>query len=75
MICTDQRRTLTEDSHGHCYRNREDRRRRRRPQKNIGRVVQVIGPVLDVEFEPEHLPEIYNALTDRGRAAARCRSA
>ena len=31
-------------------------------QKNIGRVVQVIGPVLDVEFEPEHLPEIYNAL-------------
>src|SRR5258705_3207406 len=32
-------------------------------QKNIGRVVQVIGPVLDVEFEPENLPEIYNALT------------
>src|SRR5919106_6075889 len=31
-------------------------------QKNVGRVVQVIGPVLDVEFEPEHLPEIYNAL-------------
>jgi len=31
-------------------------------QKNIGRVVQVIGPVLDVEFDPENLPEIYNAL-------------
>jgi F-type H+-transporting ATPase subunit beta len=31
--------------------------------RNVGRVVQVIGPVLDVEFEPEHLPEIYNALT------------
>jgi len=29
---------------------------------NIGRVVQVIGPVLDVEFEPEHLPELYNAV-------------
>jgi F-type H+-transporting ATPase subunit beta len=29
---------------------------------NTGRVVQVIGPVLDVEFEPEQLPEIYNAL-------------
>ncbi len=28
----------------------------------VGRVVQVIGPVLDVEFEPEHLPELYNAL-------------
>ena len=31
-------------------------------EQNIGRVVQVIGPVLDVEFEPENLPEIYNAL-------------
>ncbi|MGH7700390.1 MAG: F0F1 ATP synthase subunit beta [Gemmatimonadales bacterium] len=30
--------------------------------KNLGRVVQVIGPVLDVEFEPEHLPDLYNAL-------------
>ena len=29
---------------------------------NVGKVVQVIGPVLDVEFEPEHLPELYNAL-------------
>ena len=30
--------------------------------RNIGTVVQIIGPVLDVEFEPAHLPEIYNAL-------------
>jgi F-type H+-transporting ATPase subunit beta len=30
--------------------------------KNVGRIVQIIGPVLDVEFEPEKLPEIYNAL-------------
>jgi F-type H+-transporting ATPase subunit beta len=28
----------------------------------FGKVVQVIGPVLDVEFEPEHLPELYTAL-------------
>ncbi len=27
-----------------------------------GTIVQVIGPVLDVEFQPDHLPEIYNAL-------------
>ncbi|MEK9502840.1 F0F1 ATP synthase subunit beta [Gaopeijia maritima] len=33
---------------------------------NIGKVVQVIGPVLDVEFDPEHLPEIYNALVVKG---------
>ena len=30
---------------------------------NIGKVVQVIGPVLDVEFHSEHLPDIYNALS------------
>ncbi|MCH7780433.1 MAG: hypothetical protein IH848_06265, partial [Acidobacteria bacterium] len=28
----------------------------------IGRVVQVIGPVVDVEFDDDHLPAIYNAL-------------
>ncbi|GAC1517280.1 MAG: F0F1 ATP synthase subunit beta [Gemmatimonadaceae bacterium] len=28
----------------------------------VGRIVQVIGPVLDVEFEAGHLPELYNAL-------------
>src|SRR5216110_301244 len=31
-------------------------------KRSIGKVVQVIGPVLDVEFEPEKLPELYNAL-------------
>ena len=30
---------------------------------NIGKVVQVIGPVLDVEFESEQLPEIFNEIT------------
>ena len=30
--------------------------------QNIGKVVQVIGPVLDVAFDAAHLPEIYNAL-------------
>src|SRR5713226_4610836 len=32
------------------------------PEKRVGRIVQIIGPVLDVEFEAGHLPEIYNAL-------------
>ena len=35
---------------------------------NIGRVIQVIGPVVDVEFPPEHLPEIYNAIKISGQA-------
>ncbi|NJD67937.1 MAG: F0F1 ATP synthase subunit beta [candidate division NC10 bacterium] len=29
---------------------------------NTGKIVQVIGPVVDVEFEPGKLPAIYNAL-------------
>jgi len=28
----------------------------------VGKVVQVIGPVVDVEFEGGHLPDIYNAV-------------
>lgn len=29
---------------------------------NTGRVVQVIGPVVDVEFDADNLPEIYNSI-------------
>src|SRR5206468_7635162 len=47
------------------------RRRRRSPQArsrgmNVGKIVQVIGPVVDVEFEPGKLPGIYNALEVQG---------
>jgi F-type H+-transporting ATPase subunit beta len=38
--------------------------------QQTGRIVQVIGPVLDVEFEPGQLPEIYNALLVEDPAAA-----
>jgi F-type H+-transporting ATPase subunit beta len=31
-------------------------------KSNIGRIIQVIGPVIDAEFEPDSMPEIYNAL-------------
>jgi len=33
--------------------------------KNEGRIVQIIGPVLDVQFEEGHLPEIFGALRVR----------
>ncbi len=33
------------------------------PTANVGKIVQVIGPVVDVEFADGHLPELYNALT------------
>ena len=29
---------------------------------NVGKIIQVMGPVVDVEFEPDSLPEIYNAI-------------
>ncbi|HZT63477.1 MAG TPA: F0F1 ATP synthase subunit beta, partial [Burkholderiales bacterium] len=29
---------------------------------NVGRVVQVIGPTVDVAFDPDQLPKIYNAI-------------
>src|SRR5919198_1503314 len=32
-------------------------------KKGSGRIVRVIGPVVDVEFSPEELPPIQNALT------------
>ena len=29
---------------------------------NIGKVVQVIGPVLDIRFDDGHLPDLLNAI-------------
>ncbi|OFW38402.1 MAG: F0F1 ATP synthase subunit beta [Acidobacteria bacterium RIFCSPLOWO2_12_FULL_67_14b] len=38
--------------------------------QKIGKVIQVIGPVIDVEYEGGHLPAIYNAvrIVDEGKA-------
>jgi len=33
---------------------------------SVGKILQVIGPVVDVEFEPGKLPAIYNALVVQG---------
>jgi F-type H+-transporting ATPase subunit beta len=33
------------------------------PTANVGKIVQVIGPVVDVEFADGHLPSLFNALT------------
>ncbi|MEP6766266.1 MAG: F0F1 ATP synthase subunit beta [Gemmatimonadaceae bacterium] len=35
---------------------------------SVGKIVQVIGPVIDVEFEADTLPELYNALRINGVA-------
>jgi F-type H+-transporting ATPase subunit beta len=39
-------------------------------EQNVGKVVQIIGPVLDVEFPEGHLPAIHNAvhIQDDGKA-------
>lgn len=31
-------------------------------EKNIGSVVQIIGPVLDIRFPAGHLPDLLNAI-------------
>ena len=33
---------------------------------NTGKIVQVVGPVIDIEFAPKQLPNIYNAITIDG---------
>ena len=38
---------------------------------NIGKIVQVIGPVVDVRFSTENMPAIYQALTVEFSAAGR----
>ena len=44
----------------HCDRNPPDRHQAPAPAR--GRVVRVIGPVVDVEFRRDDMPELYNAL-------------
>nr|YP_009309769.1 ATP synthase CF1 beta subunit [Orobanche densiflora]ALJ02224.1 ATP synthase CF1 beta subunit [Orobanche densiflora] len=39
-------------------------------KKNMGRIVQIIGPVLDVDFLPGKMPNIYNALVINSRNTA-----
>ncbi len=36
--------------------------------KHVGKVIQVIGPVVDATFPPEQLPEIYNAIKIQGQS-------
>ena len=32
-------------------------------ERNVGKVVQVVGPVIDVKFESGRMPNILNAIT------------
>lgn len=43
-------------------RKTQEKKRSKEKPKRIGKVVQVIGPVVDVEFKDSELPEIYNAI-------------
>ncbi len=39
-------------------------------ETNVGRIVQVIGPVVDVAFPPGNLPKVYDALRIEGKNPA-----
>ena len=46
-------------------------------EKHIGKVIQVIGPVLDIQFKDGELPELLNAIEIRSeerRVGKECRS-
>ena len=36
--------------------------------EKIGKVIQIIGPVVDCEFDEKHLPAIYNCVIVEGEA-------
>jgi F0F1-type ATP synthase beta subunit len=36
-------------------------------ETNLGRITQIIGPVLDVAFAPNKMPNIYNAIVVEGK--------
>nr|NP_050811.1 ATP synthase CF1 beta subunit [Nephroselmis olivacea]Q9TL34.1 RecName: Full=ATP synthase subunit beta, chloroplastic; AltName: Full=ATP synthase F1 sector subunit beta; AltName: Full=F-ATPase subunit beta [Nephroselmis olivacea]AAD54782.1 CF1 beta subunit of ATP synthase [Nephroselmis olivacea] len=38
--------------------------------KQAGKIVQIVGPVMDVAFQPGSMPNIYNALIVKGRNGA-----
>ena len=38
--------------------------------KNVGRITQIIGPVLDVAFPAGKMPNIYNAIVVTGKNEA-----
>ena len=41
-------------------------------KNNVGKVVQIIGPTVDVAFDSEHLPRILNAIKIEDPARDRC---
>ena len=44
-------------------------------ESKIGKVVQVIGPVVDIKFDSDSLPNIYNEIKiDMGDRGTSCRS-
>ncbi len=66
-----EEKTLTEQEQQSEQKNKENNNQNKdqnseinqEQEENVGRVLQVIGPVVDIEFPGGELPEIYNAVT------------
>ena len=42
-------------------------------EKNVGKIIQIIGAVIDVKFSEDHMPALYNAIeveSDNGKIIA-----
>jgi len=49
-------------SRGKGKKKKKQEKQKDKKKQNIGRVIQVLGPVVEVEFKDVSLPEIYNAV-------------
>jgi F-type H+/Na+-transporting ATPase subunit beta len=60
---TQEQQTQNGSPDGQAAEQQSDRNGADGQRGGVGTVVEVKGPVVDVRFSPEEIPEIYNALT------------
>jgi F-type H+-transporting ATPase subunit beta len=63
MSESDETRTENDSQDGQATEQRAERNGDDGREGGVGTVVEIKGPVVDVRFSPEEIPEIYNALT------------
>src|SRR3712207_826426 len=60
---TEQQQTQNGSPDGHAAELQSERDGQDGQRGGVGTIVEVKGPVVDVRFNPEEIPEIYNAVT------------
>src|SRR5918997_5572270 len=60
---SEEARTENGSPDGQAVEQQEERDGAEDREGGVGTVIEIKGPVVDVRFSPEEIPEIYNALT------------